>query len=130
MLEARSTGWDKVEDHGVVVDHAKDAGGYTINLVAMNEGQDITAVLATLPEGKCQCPHWGYLLTGRITVRYDDGSEEVVEAGDPFYLRAGHTSWKAEDGTEFLQFSPSELLAETDAAIAEAMQRLQPQAAP
>lgn len=122
MTMVSSTSWDKVEDHGVVVDRSKAAGGYTINLVTINEGQDITPVLASLPEGKCQCPHWGVVISGRIDVRYDDGRSETFEAGDPFYLPAGHTSWRAPAGTELVQFSPADLLAETDAAIARAMQ--------
>jgi mannose-6-phosphate isomerase-like protein (cupin superfamily) len=116
-----SARWDRIEDHGVAVDRMKEAAGYTINLVTINTAQDITPILASLAEGKCTCPHWGYMLSGRVTVRYDDGREEILDAGDPFYMRAGHTSWRADAGTELLQFSPSDLLAEVDAAISKAM---------
>ncbi len=126
MPTASNASWDKVEDHGVVVDQTKAAGGYTINLVTLHESQDITPVLASLSEGMCNCPHWGYLLAGRVTVGYEDGRAETVEAGDAFYMPAGHTSWRADAGTELVQFSPSDLLAEVDVAIADAMQNAGP----
>ncbi len=122
MPKATSASAEKVEDFGVVLDRASDLDGYTVNFTTFREDVDITDVLASLPQGGCACPHWGYLLQGRVAVRYDDGREDVIEAGDAFYLPAGHTSWSAEAGTELVQFSPAELLAETDAAIAKAMQ--------
>ena len=113
---------DAIKDYGAVVDRSSEVDGYTINIVTFNEGQDITDLLASLSEGKCMCPHWGYVLQGRIAVRYDDGVEETVAAGEAFYLPAGHTSWKAEAGTELVQFSPTEQLAEVDAAINRVME--------
>ena len=38
-----------------------------------------------LPGDSCQCPHWGYMITTRLTVRYGD-HEEVIEPGDAFYM--------------------------------------------
>jgi hypothetical protein len=121
MPKVSRTKADKIEDHGVVIDRSCEVDGYTINLVTFNEAQDITGLLATLAQGKCMCPHMGYVVTGRVGVRYDDGQEEIVEAGEAFYMPAGHTSWRCDAGTEMVQFSPTDLLAEVDAAIAEAM---------
>ena len=42
------------------------------------------------------------------------------KAGDAFYMTPGHTP-AAEAGTEFIQFSPTDLLAATEAAIAKGM---------
>ncbi|HEY5874328.1 MAG TPA: hypothetical protein VIT64_03460 [Ilumatobacteraceae bacterium] len=67
----------------------------------------------------CQCPHWGVMSKGRMTVRYGD-REEVFEAGDAFYMTPGHVP-AAIAGTEFIQFSPTDLLAATEAAIAKGM---------
>jgi hypothetical protein len=36
--------------------------------------------------------------------------EEVLEAGDAFYIAAGHIPTSSEPGTECLQFSPTEPL--------------------
>ena len=71
------------------------------------------------------CPHWGYVFKGKMTVAYDDGTEDVVESGDAFYAPAGHTSWKADAGTELLQISPSKELAEVEAAIEKVMKAMQ-----
>lgn len=112
----------KVEDYGGLIDRSSDVEGHTVNFVSLREAQDITPVLASLPGGACTCPHWGYVIAGRITVAYDDGRQETIEAGDAFYLPAGHTSWAADAGTEFVQFSPADHLAEVAAAIARSLQ--------
>jgi hypothetical protein len=52
-------------------------------------------------------------------------AQDVVESGDAFYAPAGHTSWKADAGTELLQISPSKELAEVEAAINEVMKGMQ-----
>jgi ribosomal protein L16 Arg81 hydroxylase len=54
-----------------------------------------------------------------MIVRYDD-REEVIEAGDAFYMPPSHAP-EAEEGTELVQFSPAEKLAETMAAMKAAM---------
>jgi quercetin dioxygenase-like cupin family protein len=76
-------------------------------------------MLAGLPGGHCSCPHWGYLLQGRMTVRYADKTE-VLEPGDAFYMTPGHVP-AAEAGSEFVMFSPADELKATDAAIEAAM---------
>jgi quercetin dioxygenase-like cupin family protein len=55
------------------------------------------------------------MFAGKITVSYAD-REETYEAGDAFYMPPGHVP-AAEAGTEFIQFSPTEQLAETLAAM-------------
>src|SRR5262245_1451715 len=79
------------------------------------------SVLASLPGGNCSCPHWGYVLKGRVVVRYAD-RQETLQAGDAFYMPPGHAP-EAEEGTELIQFSPTEQLAEVEAAIAAAVGR-------
>jgi len=43
----------------------------------------LAPVRATLSTGKCTCPHWGYVISGRVIVRYDD-PDEVLGPGDAF----------------------------------------------
>lgn len=46
----------------------------------------------------CQAPHSGYVLSGAMTVRMDDGTETVVSAGDVVKIDPGHDAWvNAED---------------------------------
>jgi quercetin dioxygenase-like cupin family protein len=63
------------------------------------------------------------VLKGRLTFRFAD-HEEVFEAGDAFYLPPGHVPL-ADAGSELLQFSPSEELKATDAAMMKNMQAMQ-----
>ena len=113
---------EKTNDYGAVLDRSSDLEGYTASFVTFREESDITEILASLSEKKCICPHWGYLFSGRIFVAYDNGREETIDVGDAFYTPAGHTSWRAEAGTEMLIFGPTDLLAEVDAAITAVMQ--------
>src|SRR6516164_1504531 len=109
-----------VQDHGLAEEWTQDVEGYTINFVNIREGHDLAPMLAGLPGGNCSCPHWGYLLEGRITVRYDD-HEEVIEAGDAFYMPPGHAP-EAEAGTELIQISPARELATVEEALMKLMQ--------
>jgi len=110
---------DKVEDFGAAEDRSSTVEGYTINFVSIRETMDLAPMLAALPGGHCSCPHWGYMLKGRMVVRYGD-REETVEAGDAFYMPPGHAP-EAAAGAEFVQFSPADQLAATEAAIKNAM---------
>jgi hypothetical protein len=58
------------------------------------------------PGDWCPCPHWGYVLKGRVRVCYAD-REEVFSAGDVYYLEPGHTMVFEED-YEAVVFSPKD----------------------
>jgi hypothetical protein len=108
-----------VEDFGVAEDRHDDIDGYTVSFVTIRQSHDLAPMLASLPGGNCSCPHWGYVLKGRLTIRYAD-HEEIVESGEAFYMSPGHAP-AAEAGTELVQFSPAEQLAATTEAIKKAM---------
>jgi Cupin domain len=103
------------EMHGPVEVHHEDVHGYSIDFVSFDHDVDATPLMKGLPDDRCPCPHWGYVLKGRLTFRFAD-HDEVVEAGDAFYLPPGHIP-TAEAGSEYVQFSPSEELR----AVADAM---------
>ena len=77
-----------VESHGPVEDRHEDVEGYTINFLSFGVDIDATPLMKGLPGDRCPCPHWGYVLKGRITYRFDD-HDEIVEAGDAFYVPPG-----------------------------------------
>ena len=52
------------------------------------QSHSLAPLLKGLPGDSCQCPHWGYLLAGKITVSYAD-HDEVYQAGDAFYMTPG-----------------------------------------
>ena len=113
----------EVRDYGVAEDRTGNLDGYTVNFVSIRQDHDLAPMLSGLPGGRCSCPHWGYVLKGRMIVRYAD-HEEVCEAGDAFYMPPGHTP-AADAGTEFIQISPSDQLQEVEAAVVKAMQQMQ-----
>jgi glyoxylate utilization-related uncharacterized protein len=111
-----------VEDHGPVEDRHEDVEGYTVNFVSFRADVDGAPLLRGLPDDRCQCPHWGYVIKGRMTFTLAD-REEVFEAGDAFYLPPGHTP-AAAAGTEIVQFSPQEQLREVAARMEENMRAM------
>ena len=120
MAKASPSSPDRVSDFGVATDRSSALDDYTVKFVTINQSHDLTPMLAGLPGGKCPCPHWGVVTKGRVIVRYTD-HEELLEAGDAFFMAPGHTP-EAEAGTELIQFSPTDQLAEVEAAITAAMQ--------
>ncbi len=47
----------------------------------------------------CQGAHAGYMLSGRMTVRMDDGTEEEFGPGDVMIAPPGHDAWVVGDET-------------------------------
>jgi hypothetical protein len=109
-----------VEDHGPVEDRHEEVSEYTVNFVTFRQDVDGTPLLKGLPGDSCDCPHWGYVIKGRLTYRFAD-HDEVTEAGDAFYTPPGHIPIAAA-GTEFVQFSPSLELQAVAAAMLKNMQ--------
>ena len=114
---------EHVESHGPVEDRHEDLEGYTVNFLTMTQTIDATPLFDGLPDGRCSCPHWGYVFKGRMWFRSNAG-EESYGPGDAFYVLPGHTSGAAAD-SEFLIFSPSEQIAEVEAHMARRAQELQ-----
>ena len=100
-----------VQDAGPAVDRSGDLDDTTVSFVTIRQSHSLAPLLRGLPGDSCQ----GYLLAGKITVSHAD-REETYQAGDAFYMTPGHVP-AAEAGTEFIQFSPREQLAETVAAM-------------
>jgi mannose-6-phosphate isomerase-like protein (cupin superfamily) len=108
-----------VREMGPVTDRREEMNGYTVEFVSFAADADLDGPLQALPGGMCQCPHWGYVITGRMRFVFAD-HEETYEAGDAYYQPPGHRPY-VEAGTEILQFSPTEELAVLERAIAEWM---------
>ena len=65
---------------------------------------DATELFAPLPGGRCQCPHWGYVIKGRMRIKYAD-HDEVISAGEVYYMAPGHIP-VIEEAVELVEFSP------------------------
>ena len=112
------------QEAGPVVDLRDELDGYTVSFTSLLEDIDATPFMKGLPDDRCQCPHWRYVIKGKMTARYAD-RDEVFEAGDAFYSPPGHVPVANEPGTEFVWFSLSEELRTAEAVMMRNMQAMQ-----
>lgn len=56
--------------------------------------QDIKPIAGT---ASCEAPHFQYHLSGRLTIRMDDGAEFTAGPGDITVLPSGHDAWVVGD---------------------------------
>lgn len=101
----------KVTWDGVDIDHADLEGGYAVCFERHTADADLAPLFRGLPEDRAQLPRWGYVIEGRIGFRFAD-REETCEAGEAYYVGAGHTPIYYA-GTEIVEFSPAAILNET-----------------
>jgi len=103
---------------------SEDLGGYTVAYEMFSSDQDPAPLFQGLPEDHCQCPHWGTVVKGELTYRYSDGTSETAKAGEAYYARPGHLPLPTA-GTETIEFSPTDGLAETVAVIVKNLEAMQ-----
>jgi hypothetical protein len=97
-----------IENDNVVV-RAVEVGDLTAGLFRLAKGTDLGPALVGLEGDMCQCPHWGYMISGRLLMHTADG-DQIYEAGQAFYWAAGHVPVALED-CEYIDFSPTKELA-------------------
>ena len=100
-----------MEGPGTITKAQADLGGMTVGYHQLPKGTDFTPLLKGLSNDRCHCPHWGYMFEGAIRIVYDNGTEDLLEAGDVFYLNPGHTAIVEED-VIIIDFSPDKELGE------------------
>lgn len=83
-------------------------GGYTVGFETYSADADLTPLFVGLPDDRCQCAHWGYVVKGKVTFKTADG-DETFHSGDAYYVGPGHTP-VLYAGTEVIEFSPTERL--------------------
>jgi hypothetical protein len=88
-------------DFGDATGYSKISGEY----FSLPAGMDISPLLQGLAGNLCQAPHWGYVIGGKLTTTYADGTQEVTRGNDLFYWPPGHTV-RVEEDAEFVLFSP------------------------
>jgi hypothetical protein len=84
---------------------AKGYDGISGEYFTLAAGVDTTPLFQGLEGNLCQCPHWGFVLKGRITTTDATGATETVNTNDLFYWPAGHNV-KVEVDAELIMFSP------------------------
>jgi hypothetical protein len=95
-----------LEGDGVELRTMPIGGGLSVGYITLPRGTDMGPALKGLDDDACQCPHWGYLLKGRLRM-LTSGGEEIYEAGQAYYWAPGHVPLALED-CEFVEFSPTE----------------------
>jgi len=111
MPKASKANSSQVESMEGVEGHYEELGGYTVGFESYSMDADLSPFYEGLPGDRCQCPHWGYVIKGKIAFRFAD-REETYEAGDAYYGPPGHTPVLF-DGAEVVEFSPTEELGKT-----------------
>ena len=87
-----------------------DASGFdTISgeYFTLSEGVDTTPLFQGLEGDLCQCPHWGFVLRGRLTTTDAKGAQETVAENDLFYWPPGHNV-RVDADAEIVMFSPQD----------------------
>jgi hypothetical protein len=101
--------------------HTVDWDGFRVAFESMPAGfPPDGSPFAGLPDDRCQCPHWGYLIKGSARVTYSDGPEEIIHAGDAYHLRPGHF-FQSLEPVELIELSPVHQHDETMAVVARNM---------
>src|SRR6202043_1553148 len=63
-----------IEGGGVEVRLQEIGGGISAGFVSLPAGADLRPATKGLPDDLCQCPHWGYLLKGRVKMHTKNGA--------------------------------------------------------
>ncbi|MGW6389512.1 hypothetical protein ACWFR1_03200 [Streptomyces sp. NPDC055103] len=95
-----------LEGGGVELRVKEAGGGMSAAFIHLPAGTDMAPAFKGLEGDLCQCPHWGYLLKGRIRMRTASG-EEILEAGQAYYWGPGHAPEALED-VDLVEFSPTD----------------------
>ena len=101
----------RMEIPGAVIRQRRDFGdasGFdTISgeYFTLSAGVDTTPLMQGLEGDLCQCPHWGFVLSGQLTTTDAESARETVVANDLFYWPSGHNV-KVDADAEIVMFSP------------------------
>jgi hypothetical protein len=115
----------RIEEAGPVTAIFNEVGDYTVNFITLHVDLDMSPLLRGLPGDRCPAEHWGYVIKGNMTFRYED-HDELVTAGEAFYATPGHVPVSNEPGTEYVQFTPTRQLPPVDEAIQRNLAAMQP----
>jgi len=94
----------RLEGNGVEL-RTKQVGALLAGWVRIAKGVDLAPATKGLPDDLCPCPHWGYVIKGKIRMKVKDGPPRDYAAGEAFYWAAGHAPEALED-SEYVDFSP------------------------
>jgi glyoxylate utilization-related uncharacterized protein len=117
---SKATASDSMQVEGYEGHFENFDGGYTVGFETYTADADMADLFKGLPDDRCQCEHWGYVIKGKVSFKTADG-EETFETGDAYYVPPGHTP-VLHAGTEIVEFSPTKELQQTMEVIEKNME--------
>jgi hypothetical protein len=117
---SKETASDSMQMEGYEGHYENFDGGYTVAFETYTADADPGELFKGLPDDRCQCEHWGYVVRGKVRFKTAAG-EETFETGDAYYMPAGHTPVLFA-GTEIVEFSPTKDLQQTMDVVSKNMQ--------
>lgn len=73
--------------------------GYTLGRFKLQPGWKWSeCVKPVVGTNSCQVPHVGHVVSGRLTIRMDDGTQKSIAQGMSYTIPPGHDAWV--EGTE------------------------------
>lgn len=109
-------------DEDLIEGRYVELDGYTVAYETYKADFDPAALFQGLPGDRCQCPHWGMVVRGKIVFRYAD-HDETFEAGDAYYGSPDHVPLVFAD-SEIVEFSPSVELQQTMAVVGQNLEAM------
>jgi len=101
--------WDdltpQLEGPGVAIRRV-DADGLAMCLIRPEAGSKTDPLFAGLPDDRCPCAHWGYIISGTMRVHGTDGVRDY-EAGEMYYWAPGH-NLEAVTDAEYVEITRSD----------------------
>ncbi|MBF4768777.1 hypothetical protein ISU10_13480 [Nocardioides agariphilus] len=82
-----------------------EIGDTVMSIVRGKAGWDAVESFEDMPDGMCQCPHFGVVISGRIRIVTKDGNLECT-TGDIYWQAPPHRVEWLEDSV-LVEFSPS-----------------------
>src|SRR3954451_22551490 len=67
-------------DAPVIEGRYVELDNYTVAFETFREDGDATPLFRGLPDDRCQCPHWGVVLSGRLVLRFADARRPTTRA--------------------------------------------------
>ena len=89
---------------GIIDDRSEELGSYTAGFSTFLGDMDPAPMFKGLPDDRCQCPHWGYVLKGKITFRL--GRQRGDVRGGRCVLRAARAPADAVRGLRGRRVQP------------------------
>ena len=101
--------------------HFTQIGDMTVAYETYTADADLAQLFKGLPDDMCQASHYGYVITGKVAFRYADGTLDEITTGQSYVATPGHTPILYA-GTEVVEFTNTEQLNETMAAVMKNME--------